>query len=90
MAACVAEDADIVASMLNDSRHGGWKREGAAVEDDLTLDIDVRGYPYEWWSIVPPRYAHAVSKALTYGEKYPGSKRTRGEVFRELVQTPKA
>lgn len=90
MAACVAQDEDIVASMLNDRRHGGWKREGAGrVGDDLTLDIDVRGYPYEWWTMMPSKYAYAVGKAITYSEKYPDSKRTRGDVFRELVMTPK-
>ncbi|BEI79717.1 hypothetical protein CcaverHIS002_0102460 [Cutaneotrichosporon cavernicola] len=91
MAACVAEDADIVASMLNDPRHGGWKREGLSkAADDLTLDIDVRGYPFEWWAMVPAGFQWAVGKAMTYGDKYPQSVRGRGDVFRELLKAAKA
>ncbi len=90
MAACVAEDPDIVATMLNNRGHGEWKREGLSkVQDDLTLDIDVRGYPYEWWAMIPPRFQYAVGKAMTYGDKYPDSVRGRGEVFRELVKAVK-
>ncbi|GMK59598.1 hypothetical protein CspeluHIS016_0802040 [Cutaneotrichosporon spelunceum] len=90
MTACVAEDADIVASMLNDSQYGGWKREGLSkAADDLTLDIDVRGYPFEWWAMVPVRFQWAVGKAMTYGDKYPQSVRERGDVFRELLKATK-
>ncbi|CAK9785259.1 unnamed protein product [Cutaneotrichosporon oleaginosum] len=87
MAACVAQDVDIVAAMLNNHNHGGWKREGLSrAADDLTLDIDVRGYPYEWWAMIAPRWQWAISKAMTYGDKYPQSVRGRGEVFRELLK----
>ncbi len=92
MAACVAENADIVAMLLDDDTTlGGFSKgnDNTSMLDDLATDLDVRGFDLEAWSIIPVHYLHAITKAITVVEKL-NLKRKRGDIFLELVENTKS
>jgi hypothetical protein len=91
LAACAAEDADLVAMFLdNDKTLGGFAKgnDNTSVTGDLATDLDVRGFDLETWSIIPVHYLHAITKAITVVEKL-NLKRKRGDIFLELIENAK-
>jgi hypothetical protein len=90
MAACAAEDADTVAILLNDDDLFGtfYDDLDEPFEDDITTALDVRGFDFNTWSLIPPPYLYAITKSATIVEK-DNKKRKRGDIFLKLLKATK-
>ncbi len=65
MAACAAEDADTVATLLDDDDDFGTFDENInePFEYDTATALDVRGFDFNMWSLNPPPYLYAITKS---------------------------
>lgn len=83
--ACVAEYTMLVAKCLDQYRDDVWESSGVELNEDLSQVLDLRGFPYELWAMIPPRITHAATKALTLVEKMPEKKLKPGDIFLEIL-----
>lgn len=94
MAACVAEDYEIVTALLEHQDYPQLKPlrpcsktcDKSTVGDRHMCGLDVRGYFFEQWSLVPSSYVFAITQAYTASEKYSHVDLKKGEVFEEIME----
>lgn len=88
MAACVADDADTVALLLNSDRmFGTFDHDvcSSSPTSDVATGFDVRGFSFEAWRLIPLPYLYAITKSATIVKEV-DQKGKRGDIFLKLLK----
>lgn len=89
VAACVAKDREAVGTLLCNAKYAGWEPEGmelASMDEDVAKGYDVRGYPFEVYAMLPPRFAFAITKTLTASNLTSSSRFDKKAEFYVLIE----
>jgi hypothetical protein len=87
MAACVADDRETVALLLNSDRKFGTLNEfySSSPTSDIATRVDVRGFDFKAWRLIPLPYLYAITKAATIVKEV-DQKGKRGDIFLKLLE----